>query len=220
MKKLLGICATVFRFGVGQGHLDANPFEGITRVVRGDTANVERRLPYEAADLVALFGSPEFGALTGARRWLPLIALFSGCRVEEAAGLRAADLRHEEGVLYFAFEPHEERRLKTASSRRRVAVHPELIRLGLDDYAAGRPKAGPLFGLKPGPHGKLSGAFSKWWSRYSDERGVTDPRKTFHSLRHAVADALRRAECPEDVKDSVGRGGSAKPGKIGELQVH
>jgi len=35
VKKLLGICATVFRYGVGQGHLDTNPFEGITRVVRG-----------------------------------------------------------------------------------------------------------------------------------------------------------------------------------------
>ncbi|PYO13117.1 MAG: hypothetical protein DMD75_06240 [Candidatus Rokuibacteriota bacterium] len=35
VKKLLGICATVFQYGVGQGHLDTNPFEGITRVVRG-----------------------------------------------------------------------------------------------------------------------------------------------------------------------------------------
>ena len=50
VKKLLGICATVFRYGVGQGHLDVNPFEGITRVVRGDAVGVERRLPYDSAD--------------------------------------------------------------------------------------------------------------------------------------------------------------------------
>jgi len=203
VKKLLGISATIYRFGVGQGHLDVNPFEGITRVVRGDTANVERRLPYDSADRAAIFGSPAFAKLTGAKRFVPLIALYSACRLEEAAGLRVSDLRTTGGTASFVFEPHEQRRLKTASSRRKVALHPELVRLGLMEYAATRPQDGPLFDLKPGPHGKLSGAFSKWWARYSDERGVCDPRKTFHSLRHSASDALRRAECPEDVKDSI-----------------
>jgi integrase len=203
VKKLLGISATIYRFGVGQGHLDVNPFEGITRVVRGDTANVERRLPYDSADLAAIFGSPAFAKATGAKRFVPLIALYSACRLEEAAGLRVSDLRTEEGIGCFVFEPHDERRLKTASSRRKVAIHPELIRLGLEDYARSRPKDGLLFDVKPGPHGKLSGAFSKQWARFADDRGVTDPRKTFHSLRHSASDALRRSECPEDVKDSI-----------------
>ena len=117
--------------------------------------------------------------------------------------MRTSDLRQQEGIPCVVFEPHEQRRLKTASSRRTVALHPELMRLGLLEFAATRPKNGPLFNLKPGPHGKLSGAFGKWWARYSDERGVTDPRKVLHSLRHTVSDALRAAECPEDVKDSI-----------------
>jgi integrase len=203
VKKLLGICATVFRYGVGQGHLDVNPFEGITRVVRGDAVGVERRLPYDSTDLTAIFGSPEFSKLTGARRFIPLIALFSACRLEEVAGLRVSDLRQEEGIPCFDLVPTSDRRLKTSSSRRKVAIHPELIRLGLEDYARSRPKDGLLFDVKPGPHGKLSGAFSKQWARFADDRGVTDPRKTFHSLRHSASDALRRAECPEDVKDSI-----------------
>jgi integrase len=99
--------------------------------------------------------------------------------------LRVDDVREEEGVWCLVLEPHDARRLKTASSRRKVAVHPELLRLGLMDYVRSRPKDGPLFDLKPGPHGKLSGAFSKWWARFSDECGVTDARKTFHSFRHA-----------------------------------
>ena len=204
VKKLLGICSTVHAYGVAQGHLDVNPFAGITRIVRGDTADVVRRLPYSMDDLRSLFGSPEFSKLTGAKRFVPLIALYSACRIEEAVGLRVSDLStNEEGISCFEFEPHEQRRLKTTSSHRRVAVHPELIRLGLMEYAAARPKGGLLFDVKPGPHGKLSGSFSKWWARFSDECGVTDPRKTFHSLRHSASDALRRAECPEDVKDSI-----------------
>jgi hypothetical protein len=92
VKKLLGICATVYRYGVGQGHLDVNPFEGITRIVRGDAHSIERRLPYDSADLTAIFDSPEFSKLTGAKRWFPLIATLSGCRAEEVAGLRVQDV--------------------------------------------------------------------------------------------------------------------------------
>ncbi len=64
--------------------------------------------------------------LTGAKRWLPLIALYSGCRIEEGAGLRVVDIKKTEGVLCFDFVPHGRRGLKAASSRRRVPVHGSL----------------------------------------------------------------------------------------------
>ena len=179
VKKLLGICATIFRYGVGQGHLDTNPFEGITRVVRGgDHQNIDRRLPYDSADLTAIFGSVEFSKLTGAKRFVPLIACLSGCRAEEVVGLRVQDVREEAGVWFFDFVPTAERRLKNAASQARTPIHPELLRLGLINYVASVPQGGRLFPeIQPGPHGRLSGAFSKWWARFVDERGVRDPRK-------------------------------------------
>jgi integrase len=171
IKKLLGIVATIWRYGVSQGLVDGNPFEGITRVVRGDHASVERRLPYDASDLQVIFGSDAFTTLTEAKRWLPLIALYSGCRIEEGAGLRVVDIKETHDVLCFDFVPHGERGLKTASSRRRVPVDPELVRLGLSDYVRALPQAGRLFPeLKPGPHGKLAGAFSKWWGSWTQCR--------------------------------------------------
>jgi integrase len=161
-------------------------FEGITRVVRGDTLDVAGRLPYDSADLTAIFGSEAFSKLTGAKRWVPLTATLSGCRVEEAAGLRVQDVRKEGSVWFFDFVPTVERRLKNEASRARTPVHPELIRLGLVEYVRSVPQSGRLFPeLKPGAHGKLSGAFGKWFSRFVDERGVKDPRKApLHSLRH------------------------------------
>jgi hypothetical protein len=69
VKKLLGIVSTIWRYGVSQGLVDVNPFEGITRVVRGDTAGVAKRLPYDSADLEAIFGADAFAKLTGAKRW-------------------------------------------------------------------------------------------------------------------------------------------------------
>jgi hypothetical protein len=70
-----------------------NPFEGITRVVRGDTAGVAKRLPYDSADLRTIFGSDAFAKLTGAKRWLSLIALYPGARLEEVAGLSVQDIK-------------------------------------------------------------------------------------------------------------------------------
>jgi integrase len=211
VKKLLGICATVFRYGVGQGHLDTNPFEGITRVVRGDHQRVGR-LPYDSADLTAIFASPEFSKLTGAKRWIPLIAALSGCRVEEVAGLRVRDIGRDGEVRFFDFVPTSERRLKNVASQARTPIHPELLRLGLLDYVASVPQGGRLFPeIQPGPHGRLSGAFSKWFARFVDERGVRDPRKVgLHSLRHLFKDRCRAAGLSEELHDALTRhsGGS------------
>ena len=57
--------------------------------------------------------------------------------------------------------------------------------------------------MKPGPHGKLAGAFSKWWGRFTDEQWITDPHKTFHSLRHCFTDALRRAKVEPELRSQL-----------------
>jgi integrase len=204
VRKLLGIVAGVFRYGVSQGHLESSPFQGLTVVTRGNGVADLRRLPYDATDLRKIFGSEAYRELTGAKRWIPLIALYSGGRLEEVAGLRVKDIRAEAGVTFFAFEPHSERGLKTDSSRRNVPVHPELITLGLLDYAKTVPQDGLLFpSLRPGPHGKRSGAFSKWYARFVDGLGVSDPRKAFHSFRHSFKDACRAAGISEEIHDAL-----------------
>jgi hypothetical protein len=82
VKKLMGIVSTIWRYGVSQGLVDSNPFEGITRVVRGDTVGVAKRLPYDSADLKTIFDSEDFAKFAAAKRWIPLIALYSGARLE------------------------------------------------------------------------------------------------------------------------------------------
>ena len=98
VKKLMGIVATVFRYGVDQGLIDSNAFEGLTRIVRsGDHNQVEKRQPYDAKDIKAICAALE--SQSGAKRWLPLISMYSGCRIEEGAGLRVADVREVQAVL-------------------------------------------------------------------------------------------------------------------------
>jgi integrase len=100
--------------------------------------------------------------------------------------------------------PHASRRLKNEGSRRRVPVHPELVRAGFLEYVKGLPADGLVFPeLKPGPHGKLTGAYSKWWARFTDDLDITDRTKTFHSLRGGFKDACRAVGMPEEVHDSL-----------------
>ena len=202
VKKHLSVCATVFRFAVGQGLLESSPFDGgLTRVVR---AGVERRLPYEADDLKLLFQGDAFSKLRGARRWIPLLGLYTGARLEELGGLRVQDVRTESGIAYLDFVPTEERRLKNVGSRRRVPIHPDLIKMGFGEWVQQQPPGGRLFtDLKPGRHGKFTGALSSWWSRFADERGVTDTKKAFHSLRHSFKDACRAAGLSEELHDAL-----------------
>ena len=49
----------------------------------------------------------------------------------------------------------------------------------------------------------LTGKFSKWWTRYRKDQGVTDRRKVFHSFRHGFKQACRAAGIGEEVHDAL-----------------
>jgi integrase len=59
--------------------------------------------------------------------WLPLLALYTGCRLEELAQLHSTDLgRDQNGTPFLIIHQEGYRRLKTDSSERNVPVHSQL----------------------------------------------------------------------------------------------
>lgn len=87
--------------------------------------------------------------------------------------------------------------LKNNSSRRQILVAKELLGLGLLRYVEwvrgqGATRLFPT--LSKDFHGKLSGAFSKWFRRYKIELGFTSPKKVLYSLRHNMKDLLEAAK--------------------------
>jgi len=78
------------------------------------------------------------------RFWLPLLALYTGCRMGELCQLRTDDIEIEHGVHVLQIRPDPEAgtRLKTQHSRRTVPIHPELIRCGFLDFVTRQRKAG------------------------------------------------------------------------------
>ena len=186
----------------------------------------DSRLPYDPEDLKVIFGSAVFrdsarprGGADEAANWLPLIALFTGARLEEVGQALTSDVKHQDGIAYLDINTLDRgagKRVKNRSSRRKLPLHPELVRCGLLAYVEERRRAGDdrLFpALSPSNTGQMTGNWSKWWARYTDDLGITDNRKVFHSFRHTFKDACRAARIEEELHDALTGHTSASVGR-------
>jgi integrase len=196
--------------------------------------NTPERESFTTQELQTLFADPLFtegerprAGQGEAAFWMPLLALFTGARRGELAGLTVADVPTNEmpgaGVLVFKRDSDRGKTLKTKGSARTVPIHPELARLGflrfVGDVRRERGKDAWLFPvLAPEDGDEGVKAWTKWFHRRLREIGVTDRHKVFHSFRHNFKDALRAALVLEEMNDaltghsngSVGRGYGAK----------
>lgn len=172
-----------------------------------------KRLPYSVDQLNAIFASPIFaGFLRDGdehkpgnlqprdwRFWLPLIGLFTGARLGEIAQLLVTDVRpiHGTWVFHVTREGSTRKSVKTGGSERVIPIHSELIRCGFLAYHASMLKRGEkqLFPeIEPDSRGFFSGNPSRFFGRYLRAIGVKgDNSVNFHSFRHGIADAFRRA---------------------------
>jgi integrase len=183
------------------------------------TEERSNRQPWEPEELKTLFASPVYlegerpiGGKGEAAYWLPLLALFSGARLNELAPLSVDDVKLDtaSGVRFITVieDADAGRSVKTDGSVRAVPVHPELMRIGFLDFVdhvrLSDGRAARLFPkLTPGPKGGFGEAFSKWFGRYKRDLGIDNPSSVFHSFRHGFKDALRAAGVNEDVNDGL-----------------
>jgi integrase len=194
----------------------SNPVSGQQpRTHTADDADESKRQPFSAEDLKAIFSH---AAVNGAKRpkaargeaakFIPLIGLLAGLRLDEIGQLHVRDIRQHPQCGVWLLDINEDiptKRLKRArgarsAAKRLVPIHPRLIACGLLVYREKRLKsAGPnatLFdGFAPNSQGKWTAEWSKWFGRFlREDVGIGDPRKVFHSFRHSFNDACRDAD--------------------------
>ncbi len=187
-----------------------------------------QRQPWEPEELRVLFGSTIFthGDRPKAGRgeasfWLPLMALFTGARLNELAPLTAADVKTDvaTGIVFIDIKEDERqgRRLKNAGSARIVPMHPELKRIGFLTFVEWTrlvtPQARLFPLLRPGAKGGFGEAWSKWFGRYKRELGIANKATVFHSFRHGFKDAARAARVSEELHDALTGHGNASVGR-------
>jgi len=214
VKKALGLLSAVFELAVANDKLVANPVKGV-RLAK-PSINQKSRVPFDADDLKRIFSSPIFnegvrpvGGKGEAAFWLPYLGLWTGARLEELGQLLVSDVRADEVGFHLSIsdEPHSGKHLKSVSSRRRVPLHPELLRIGFIDYVKRQHDAGHvrLFPTLSRSGGRqLTSGWSQWFSRYMRETvGITDRRKVFHSFRHGFKEACRLSGIPKEIHDQL-----------------
>lgn len=233
---LMGL-AGVFNWAMGVGLADTNPARGLAGAKRD---NVKRRgfLPPE---LEKLFGSLEGErAKDSAKYWVPAILAFSGARAGEVCQLLTRDVKEVGGFAYLDLSEFDDegrrdeaKSLKNPHSFRAVPIHSQLVAAGFLDFVARRRAAGVerLFPeLRPNKVGEWSADLSKWFGRYLDSLGMSEPALVLHSLRHGFRDACRAVNLADQITDALGGwktpgvgaayGDSRSAAKVPELAAH
>jgi integrase len=208
-----------------------NPAADVRPLKRETLAPEERRRPFSPAQLSDFFrGAFYLSCLPGAdqpytqanrpwRFWLPLIMLFSGARPGEVLQLSIKDVKRTAAGTWFFDLMNEDgtKSLKTSTSRRRVPIHSELIRLGVLEFVEKRKKAAEddgarLFtGIKPDKYGSLTDVPSKAFNRTFLRAEIKlEARQALYSLRHNVRDALRRCKAPPEALRHIAGWGASK----------
>ena len=181
-----------------------------------------KRESFTQDELKALFG--DMGKYVQAtegvpsRFWAPLIALYSGMRLEEICQLHLSDIVKVDGVLCFSINEESGgsgyvKHVKSSAGIRKVPVHPHLWdELGLKKFVASRWAKTPkekyastlLFPdlqerVNAVNHAtvKLGSALTHWFTRYRRSVGVGGQHgepstKAFHSFRHTVIEYLHK----------------------------
>ena len=139
---------SVFAWAVDNRKLSKNPADAIK--IKAEKKIQSRSKGFTDQEAEAIFKAclgyvrkpKEDAATAAAKRWAPLIACYTGCRISEALQLRKEDVRFEAGQHVFDLNPLAGS-IKSGIFRL-VPVHPHLIELGLLDFVDSSHN-GPLF---------------------------------------------------------------------------
>lgn len=232
--KYLGFVHAFLKWCVDEDHLSANPSSGVKIEVKESAKDA--RYPFNEKQLKQIFTSPQYiGHLSPSTRhkpgkylikdslyWAPLLGLYTGMRLGEIGQLLVTDIKEEKGIAFFdvSIGEGEDKKLKTKSAKRRIPIHPILVKLGFLAHVDARKAAEPhgrLFSeIEKGSDGSYSQNPSKKLNRYLARIGVKTPKTTFHSFRHNFKDALQAAGVPESyAKELMGHSDNTVHGFYG-----
>lgn len=212
-----------------EGMIPKNPAEDVQIAAESKQKGQKSRRPFLRGELEKLFSAPLFkGCKSRHRRylpgnkviwdakfWIPVLAHYSGARMGELVQLHLSDVRLDGEVPYFSINeendpasPEHRKHVKSDAGVRLVPIHPDVLELGFGEFLAnrrtGRKSSDRLFPeVSYGSDGQASTVFSKWFARFLDEAGLSDPALVFHSFRHNAQDAFRDAREPQYVIDRI-----------------
>lgn len=217
--------SAIFNFAVAELLTDHNPVKAITLIKQKGGQSIGEIKTFTKEDIRMIFTAPIFTGCEDDERnysvkgnnkpkrhryWIPLIAYFTGMRLNEICQLFHEDILIMSGIYCIKIEAddNEEKKLKTVQSRRVIPIPEQLIRLGFIEFVEKVKKSNKskrLFSsLTISARGSLSDNFSKWFANFLQSAGVTTKGRCFHSFRHHFADNCRNAGIGEEFTAAFG----------------
>ena len=231
LDEYVGCIKTVFAEALRKGDIQENIVDAADWPVSHNQAQTKKYAPFSIEQLNAIFHAPLYtGCKDDGRNynkvgtnhprhirfWLPLIALFTGARINEICQLHTDDVQEKNGIPFISINEEDEKHVKTKAGIRQVPIHNELIKIGFLDYAAQMRAKGEtlLFpevmeSLVKGKRAKdasPSAPLSKWFNHFIESVNtcIEQPElkftseHVFHSFRHTVRTEFRRNRAQED----------------------
>ncbi|MEO9630979.1 MAG: DUF6538 domain-containing protein [Sulfitobacter sp.] len=158
--------------------------------------------------------------LIAAKRWVPILAAFSGARVTELTQLRKEDLRKESGQWVMRITP-DAGSVKTGEYRD-VPLHSQVIEQGFLRFLE-RAKDGPLFhgGTDPVKYGVKAVRISSQLAEWLRKSGlVADGVQPNHAWRHRLKTQCRELGVSDRVADAIqGHAGRTAADDYGDVTL-
>lgn len=161
-----------------------------------------KRRNFERSELKTLLGRVvEEEGPNSDKAWFVRLCAYTGIRIEEAAQLARKNVRTLDGVWIVDINDLEGRNLKSRTSVKQIPLH-RAIR---DEFVAWvQNGSGERVFASFRPYSdryshKLSGDFA----RLMDRAGLSDPRLTFHSLRHTLKREMSDAGVDSDMRRQI-----------------
>ena len=182
----------------------------------------ELRKVYDVDDLKLIVSKLSYDPEKPERYWIPMVAMYSGMRLDEICQLYVEDVQQIDDVWSFNINDQKDKKLKNDASKRIVPVHPVLISLGIIKYVESMVKSGVprlWMNLKWRQADGYANSIGNWYRRFNREHITKDEGKVFHSFRHTVTNTLKQIGISESlISELVGHStsGSMTMGRYGK----
>jgi len=210
INKYLAYFGSLLNWAKRNRYTSENPFAGMR--VKAEKKKARRRDLFTKDEIAVILDNLGNEALVKNKSnyWGALLAVYTGARRNEIAGLLPEDVKRDAdtGIYYFDITDEEEegKDLKSEAAKRVVPVHSRLLELGFLEFVEeSRSMKGKikhkggyeprlLYDLTYTDHEKWGRNLGRWMNEnYLETLGLKTPKKTLHSLRHSLITHLSMA---------------------------
>lgn len=193
---------SLMAYAVQNQQIPTNPAQGL--MLNDKRRDDELRKIYTGDDIKLIVNNLPRDNNRPERYWIPIIAMYSGLRLDEICQLYSSDIQLIDGLWCFNINDSCDKKVKVEASKRIVPLHPKLLEAGFLSYTEAM-KQYPRLWMKLSwrKEDGYSNGFGNWYRRFNRQHVTDDPQKVFHSFRHMVADQLKQVGVQEALIEGI-----------------